>query len=55
VSDIFEEVRLAASVFENSPDAIIITDADGCILRVNRAFTEITGYSHEEVLGRRGS
>jgi len=52
LSDIFEEVRLAASVFENSPEAIMITDAEGRILRTNRAFAEITGYSPEEVLGR---
>ena len=52
MSDIFEEVRLAASVFENSPDAIMITDAEGRILRVNGAFTEITGYSPAEVVGR---
>jgi diguanylate cyclase (GGDEF)-like protein/PAS domain S-box-containing protein len=52
VSDIFEGVRLAASVFENSPEAIMITDADGRILRVNRAFASITGYSPEEIVGR---
>jgi diguanylate cyclase (GGDEF)-like protein/PAS domain S-box-containing protein len=51
VSDILDEVRLAASVFENSPDAIVITDRDGRILRVNRAFTEITGYPPEEAVG----
>lgn len=52
MSDILAEVRLAASVFENSPEAILITDPDGRILRVNRAFAEITGYSPEEVVGR---
>jgi diguanylate cyclase (GGDEF)-like protein/PAS domain S-box-containing protein len=52
VSDILAEVRLAASVFENSPEGIVITDADGRILRVNRAFAEITGYSPEEIVGR---
>jgi diguanylate cyclase (GGDEF)-like protein/PAS domain S-box-containing protein len=52
VSEILDEVRLAASVFENSPEAIMITDAGGRILRTNRAFTEITGYSPEEVRGR---
>ena len=52
MSDILEEVRLAASVFENSPEAIVITDAQGRIVRTNRAFTEITGYPPEEVAGR---
>jgi diguanylate cyclase (GGDEF)-like protein/PAS domain S-box-containing protein len=51
VRDVVEDVRLAASVFENSPDAIMITDRGGRILRVNRAFTEITGYSSVEVTG----
>jgi diguanylate cyclase (GGDEF)-like protein/PAS domain S-box-containing protein len=52
VSEILAEVRLAASVFENSPEGIVITDTDGRILRVNRAFAEITGYSAEEIVGR---
>ncbi len=45
------ELRVAAAVFE-SHDAIVITDADANIIRVNRAFTEITGYSAEDVLGQ---
>ena len=52
MSDVFDEVRLAASVFENSPEAIMITDREGRILRTNRAFTDITGYSLEEVRGK---
>jgi diguanylate cyclase (GGDEF)-like protein/PAS domain S-box-containing protein len=45
------ELRLAAACFE-SQEAIVITDADGVILRVNPTFTEITGYTAEEVVGR---
>ncbi|MDO8350800.1 MAG: diguanylate cyclase [Gallionella sp.] len=45
------ELRVAAAAFETH-DAIIITDAQSNIIRVNRAFTEITGYSAEEVLGK---
>ena len=52
MNDVLAEARLAASVFENSPDAIVITDAEGRILRVNQAFTRITGYAAEEVAGR---
>jgi len=52
VSEILAEIRLAASVFENSPEGIVITDARNKVVRVNRAFTEITGYSPEEVVGR---
>lgn len=47
-----EDLRLAAKVFENSIEGIIISDADANILRVNRAFTTITGYSEEEAIGR---
>lgn len=45
------ELRIAASAFETQ-DAILITDAQSNIVRVNHAFTQITGYSAEEVLGR---
>lgn len=43
--------RLAATVFENSQEGITITDARGNIIAVNRAFSAITGYATEEVLG----
>lgn len=36
-------------------EGVMVTDAQGVILRVNRGFTRITGYSAEEVLGRRPS
>ena len=45
------ELRIAATAFD-SQEGIIITDANRLILRVNHAFTEITGYSSEEVMGR---
>ena len=45
------ELRVAATAFE-SQEAMMVTDADGVILRVNRAFTEITGYTAEEVVGK---
>ncbi|MDC7715325.1 EAL domain-containing protein [Vogesella sp. LYT5W] len=43
--------RLAATVFEASSEAILITDADSRIIAVNRAFSDITGYSEAEALG----
>ena len=46
-----EQLRLAATTFE-SQQGIMITDKDSKILRVNKAFTEITGYSQEQVQGR---
>jgi diguanylate cyclase (GGDEF)-like protein/PAS domain S-box-containing protein len=45
------ELRLAAATFETR-DAILITNAQSNIIRVNRAFTEITGYSAADVLGK---
>jgi PAS domain S-box-containing protein len=45
------ELRIAAHAFE-STEAIIITDAKGCIIRVNQAFSRITGYQPKEVIGR---
>ncbi|EPY01109.1 PAS domain S-box protein [Magnetospirillum fulvum] len=47
-----ENLRLAASVFENSGEGIVITDAQERIVSVNRAFTETTGYLAEDVIGR---
>ena len=46
------QLRLAAQVFDGSGEAILITDADKRILAVNTAFTRITGYDKEEILGR---
>lgn len=46
-----EALRLASRVIEYSHSAIIVTDARGNIVAVNPAFTEMTGYSEEEVLG----
>ena len=46
-----DELRLSASVFDGTSDAIIVTDSDGTIIQVNKGFTEITGYSSEEMLG----
>jgi diguanylate cyclase (GGDEF)-like protein/PAS domain S-box-containing protein len=44
-------MRLANQAFENSLEGIAITDAKRNILTVNRAFSTITGYSAEEVIG----
>jgi diguanylate cyclase (GGDEF)-like protein/PAS domain S-box-containing protein len=46
-----EQLRLAASVFTHTHEGIMITSADGAILDVNDAFTQITGYGRKEVLG----
>lgn len=48
---LLDELRLAATAFE-SHEGMFITDKAGVILRVNQAFTELTGYSAEEAVGR---
>lgn len=45
------DLRIAAIAFE-SQEGMFITDADSTILRINQAFTHITGYSSEEVIGQ---
>ena len=47
------ELLLAASVFQHSPQGIMITDAERRIRMVNPAFTRITGWREAEVMGRR--
>ena len=45
-------LRQAATLFESTREGVFITDLAGCILSVNQAFTDITGYGEAEVLGR---
>ncbi|NLB84188.1 MAG: EAL domain-containing protein [Synergistaceae bacterium] len=47
------QLALISKVFEHASEGVVILDSDRRILRVNRAFTEIGGYSEEEVLGQR--
>jgi diguanylate cyclase (GGDEF)-like protein/PAS domain S-box-containing protein len=47
-----QELRLAARVLEDSGEAIMITDPHAIVLKVNQAFTRITGYAAGEVVGR---
>ena len=46
------QVRLQAAALEASPDAISVSDSKGTIIWVNAAFTKLTGYRAEEVIGR---
>ncbi|WVM91202.1 diguanylate cyclase [Halopseudomonas pachastrellae] len=44
-------LRQAATVFENTNEGVLITDADGCVVAVNQAFTRITGLPESHLLG----
>lgn len=45
------QLKEAAAVFELSSEGITLTDAQGTIRRINPAFSEITGYTPQEVIG----
>lgn len=46
------DLKIAAKVFDTSSEAILITNADNKIINVNAAFSYLTGYSKENVLGK---
>ena len=48
------DLRIAATAFE-AQEGIVVTDADSAVLRVNLAFSRITGYAAEEIIGRKMS
>jgi diguanylate cyclase (GGDEF)-like protein/PAS domain S-box-containing protein len=51
---IFEDkLELLASVFHNAGEAVMITELDGTIKDTNEAFTKITGYTKEDVVGKK--
>jgi len=47
-----KKLQLSSRVFSDTQDSIIITDADRVIVDINSAFCKITGYHHEEVIGK---
>lgn len=47
-----ESLRLASLIYENSSEGMLVTDADNHIVAINPAFTHITGYELEDVLGK---
>lgn len=48
-----QQQQLAATVFEAASEGIVILDSDYRLLSVNQAFTAVTGYRQEEVIGKR--
>ncbi len=47
-----KQLRLASSVFENAIEAVVVTDTHAVIQTVNKAFSDITGFSREEATGQ---
>lgn len=47
-----EQLRVAASVFEGTSEAIVICSAENRIVSVNRAFCKMTGYAEDELVGQ---
>jgi PAS domain S-box-containing protein len=50
-----DDLQLAATIFESSSEAMIVSDANNRIITVNPAFTTLTGYTYEEVVGKNPS
>ncbi len=48
-----EEIKLLSIIAEKTDNAVIITDANGLVLWVNQGFTKISGYTIEEVKGKK--
>ncbi|MBF0310166.1 MAG: EAL domain-containing protein [Magnetococcales bacterium] len=51
LTEVDEQVRVATRVFENALEGVLVSNMEGIIQSVNPAFTHITGYESEEVVG----
>jgi diguanylate cyclase (GGDEF)-like protein/PAS domain S-box-containing protein len=45
------DLRIAATAFD-AQEGIVVTDVEGKVLRINKAFTETTGYTPEDIVGQ---
>lgn len=50
-----DRLALTSEVFNSTGQGILVTDVSGLIKTVNPAFTKLTGYTEDEVLGRQPS
>jgi diguanylate cyclase (GGDEF)-like protein/PAS domain S-box-containing protein len=49
------ELRMTSCVYDNTSEGAMISDAQGVIVGINPAFTEITGYAADEAIGQKPS
>ncbi|WP_153045457.1 EAL domain-containing protein [Marinobacter salexigens] len=47
-----EELHLASSIYKNTAEALLVTDASNRIVALNPAFTRITGYTLDDIRGK---
>ncbi|PTB33529.1 bifunctional diguanylate cyclase/phosphodiesterase [Photobacterium phosphoreum] len=47
-----QQLTLAKTVYDNTSECIVITDKDNNIISVNKAFEKVTGYCHDDVIGK---
>lgn len=47
-----DERHLASLIYRSSSEAMLVTDADNCIVAINPAFTKVTGYELSEIRGK---
>ncbi|MFW5443513.1 MAG: EAL domain-containing protein [Methylococcaceae bacterium] len=50
-----KQLKLSSQVFKSAHEGIMITDTEGIIVEVNPTFCDITGYSYDEILGKKSS
>jgi len=48
-----ESLRIESAIFDNVQEGIVVTDAGGRVVRVNKAYSRVTGYTEDEIRGRR--
>jgi diguanylate cyclase (GGDEF)-like protein/PAS domain S-box-containing protein len=47
-----KSMKLASSIYQSNADAIVVTDENNLVVDVNPAFTRITGYTLQDVIGK---
>lgn len=46
------DLQISATIFDSASEAIVVTDADNLIVTINPAFSALTGYNLQEVVGK---